>query len=557
MNTIRKFAGLLALAFALVVAGCGGGGGSASSGLSFFVTDDLNAGYSGVWVTLKKVELLNASGATIVFDDPVGRVINVRQLNSGGENRFALLGDDRVANGTYTGVRVTLGAQVALFPTGQSTGQLRTFDGLDGSGNKVLTANFVAPRALPDGDDNIVIDFKLEDWTENGTSVQNAQIAVGSNSGLDDPTRHESDDFEGTISALKGTSPDLSFTLNLRHGMTLNVRTDASTAVFNDDGSPNPTLANGKRVQVRGVFSPTEKVFLASSVKVKVGEEDEEEVKGPTFDVNAGDGTFFVSIHEAEGFLPETDSIKVQTDASATRFFSHGGIALTQAEFFAILAARPGVPVEAEGTVSGSGENQVLTAKKVKIEDDEDEDDEDEARGVVLSKDLVARSFVLSLTRWEGFAGSVGMQVSVTTDGSTTFRGNDDEPLTSEQFFNLLTVGEEAKAKGAFSGGVLQARRAELEGDDPHEAKGMVTNVDAGAFAFDIVLASWEGFNGSFGMAVHVTTSPSTTFRDDDGNSMTREAFFAALSGGSVVEVEGTFNSGTSTFSATKAKFDD
>jgi hypothetical protein len=127
-------------------------------------------------------------------------------------------------------------------------------------------------------------------------------------------------------------------------------------------------------------------------------------------------------------------------------------------------------------------------------------------------------------------------------------------------------LGVEAKVghgrvevKGTFTVGVLFARRASLDhGDnDPSEARGTVSSVNAGAFTFDLVLCHWEGFSGSAGMTIHVATTGSTSFRAPDRSSMTRDAFFASREIVAIVDTEGTFDSRTTTLTAVKARFED
>lgn len=559
-HSILSIIGLMLVALAaLLAAGCGGGGGSAvSSAASFFITDDLNTGYDAVWVSIKKVELISASGATVVFDDSAGHVVNVRALNSGGLARFLFLGDDRVPQGVYTGMRFTLDDKVVLFPTGASTGQNRLFAGLDANSNKVVALTFAVPIDTSLPNTKFVADFKLSDWTEDGTFVQNCPINEGSHSGLDNPDRHHEDDYKGTVSGLAGNAPEQTFTLNSQRGTRFTVMTDANTAIFNKNGAPNPVLADGKVVEVRGTFSPADGSLLATSIRIKGSEsEDPHEVKGPTSDVNEGASTFKITIREAEGFVPETDVVTVQVNPSTTRFRSHGGVTLTSAEFFAVLMANPGIEVEAEGTVT-VGVETVMNAKSVKIED-EHEDEGDEAKGTVTSIDAGVGSFAMTLIEWEGFTGSVGQSVNVTTNLETAYKNDNGETMTKEAFFAALAVGGKVEVKGQYEAGTIAATRLKLEDleSNEDEAKGSVILINAPEFKFDIALTNWEGFSGSVGMTVHVDASSTTNFRGLNGEPITKEVFFAEIGLGASVEAKGTFNSGTSTLTAVRVKMDD
>src|SRR6185503_17594707 len=124
---MKKLAHWLFLLVVLVAAGCGGGsgGGGANGDVGIFVTDDLNTNFEAVWVTLFKVELEKQGGGFVtVFDDPNGKVINLRALNDGNP-RYAFLGKDRVPEGTYTGIRFTLDKDVHIVPNGTDTAQDR------------------------------------------------------------------------------------------------------------------------------------------------------------------------------------------------------------------------------------------------------------------------------------------------------------------------------------------------------------------------------------------------------------------------------------------------
>jgi hypothetical protein len=551
---------------ALLVAGCGGGGGGGglSGGVGIFLTDDLNTGYDAVWVTLYKVELESVGGRTTVFDDPNGRVYNLRALNDGNP-RYAFLGKSSVPEGTYTGVRFTLDDDVRIVPAGSSTGNDRKFadqylDPADAT-RAILHLTFDSPKQLGAGSSDLVCDFVLASWTENGTKIENCLVDDAPASGLDDGDRHDEDEFKGAISGLSGSSPNFTFRLNFPGGRSVPVATDSSTAIFNNNGSPSPQLANGKRVEVRGVWNPALQAVLARSVKIKnQGENDDDdphEVKGVAVDVNAEAGTFDVELGFAEGFFPTEMFVHVTT-SEATRYFSNGGLLITRAQFFEALSLG-GLRVEAEG-VWNSGTN-TLAAVKVKLEDEDDEL-EAEAKGAPNTINAEAGTFRIQLREWEGFSSHVGAQINVVTHAGTHFRDIEGENITKEAFFAQLATAQEVKAEGRFQDGTItasQVRIRERSGgtDGEAEAFGGPSNVNAGARTFDLTLVEWEGFNGSAGQVIHVVMQSGATFRGLDGESMSAEAFFQALATGHPVEAEGVWNSSTSTLTAHKAKLED
>lgn len=564
---MKKIAQWLLFALALLAVGCGGGGGGggASGGASIFLTDDLTTAYSAVWVKIFKVELIKQDGGMVsVFDDATGKVFNLRALNDGNP-RYAFLGKDSVPEGIYTGIRFTLDKDVSLQPTGSSNANARVFDDSyinpTNAEQAFLTINFPSPKTITGSVNDLVCDFVLSQWKDNGTKIHDCTVGEGNGNGLGNDDRHDHDDWEGTINGLEGTAPDQTFTLRVRGGCTLTVATSSDTAVFNANGDPNPQLANGKRVEVRGKFDPASRFVQASSVKIRNGEdhEDPHEVKGIAKEVNGEAGTFDVFLGEAEGFTPNADFVHVTT-TTATRFFSDGGVLLTREQFFAGLVGG-GKKVEAEGT--WNAETNTLAAVKAKIEDEE-EHHSAEAKGAPSEIDATAGTFKITLDEWEGFSGNRGGVISVVTNGDTDYRNGDGQKIEKEQFFTLLASADRVKVEGRYQEGVITAKHARIRtqgggggGGGQAEARGSVQNINLDAKTFDIVLNEWDGFDGEANMIVHVTFTANATFRGLDGETISKEAFFTKLVLGGYVEAEGSWNSGSQTLTAFKAKLED
>jgi hypothetical protein len=254
------------LAILLVVIGCGGGGtgggGTAGRG-PVFITDNLDS-HDHVWITLKKVVLTRASGDVTVFDDSVGKTVDLRGLRDGSGERYAFLAS--APSDTYTGMKITVDKTVVLFSSGSSTGVSRQFAGNNGS-TALLSISFSAPRAIGIGS-GFALDFDLSNWTDDGTFITgNPFLGEGQGNGLSDPSRHEREDFQGILQSLSGTTPNQTFSL-VRGVNSITVVTNDQTVVFNSNGMPNPVLANGKRVEVRGTFSVTQNALIATSVKI-------------------------------------------------------------------------------------------------------------------------------------------------------------------------------------------------------------------------------------------------------------------------------------------------
>jgi hypothetical protein len=561
---MRKLAQFILLVIALLGVGCGGGGGGGSTGaqggVGIFMTDDLNTGYSAVWVTVFKVELARQGGGFVtVFDDPNGKVVNLRALNDGSA-RYAFLGRDTVPAGTYVGMRFTLDKNVRLRPTGSGLTQAREFDDVyintSNSQQAILSFNFGTPKIVTGATTDLVADFVLASWTENGLKVQNAVVAEGAGTGLTNPSRHEEDRFKGTVTGLSGTSPNFSFTLNLQGGTAVTVNTNTNTAVFNHNGSQNPELANGKRVEVRGTFDPTTRVVVAASVKIKTSgdNDDEDEIKGVATVVDANLGTFNVAVDDADGFLPTAWSVLVTTSLN-TRYFSHSGVMMTKVEFFSVLSGG-GLRVEAEGTWNSS--TNTLAAVKVKLEDEID-DRQAEAKGLPGNINEAAGTFTISLTEWEGFAASSGTQINIVTGGVTRYRGEDGEALTKAQFFAALSAATGVKAKGVYSNGTIQAVQLEIKNNagGEAEAEGSVFNVNASAKTFSMLLFEWEGFSASANQQINVVMDANATYRGFDGSEVSASVFFTQLTNGRLAEVKGTWNASTQTLTAIRAKIED
>ena len=346
---------MLALACALV--GCGGGGGGTGGSsaptarVGVFITDDLGS-YDHVWVTVKAIDLIGPAGKKTVYSDPVGKAVDLASLNTAGASTFAFLGLGAIPEGRYTSIEVTLDDNLVLFPAGATVGQDRTFAG-SVNGQKLLTVHVDDAGEDIHGDDNLVIDFDLSQWNDNGAEVT-AVAAVRGTEGLDDPARHHGEDYKGTVSQLSTSG----FTLLPRKGAApIAVTTDANTVVFGDLAN----LANGQRVEVRGTFSIATRTLVATSVKIETGEQNENEARGTVASI--GSGTFDLTVGETDGFLPSSTAVHVTYNAN-TRFRGGHGTDLTQTQFEAALAA--GAQIEVEGTYEDA--SNTLAARKLKLE---------------------------------------------------------------------------------------------------------------------------------------------------------------------------------------------
>lgn len=459
MNQIKT---ILLLLVCLIVAGCGGGGGGGSSSSAqarVFVTDNLG-NYDHVWVMVKEVDLVGPSGTQVVFVSSAGQPLDLPTLNVSGVQHFAFLGLKGVPAGNYTQMVFKLDDQVVLFPHGVNVGQNRTFAGSSG-GLASLTVSLSAGQVS--GKTDFVGDFDLSQWSDDGVHVT-ASVREGDRSGLGDDSRHDREDFEGRVSNLAGTAPTFTFDLSQENGTPLHVTTDATTEIFNSNGTPNPALANGERVHVKGTFDPTAGVLAATSVKIQTGgDHDQPDANGAV--VSVGVGTFVMTVDEAEGFIPSDVSINVVPDPAAV-FIGDDCTTLTSDEFFALLAA--GVHVEVAGTYDSA--SNTFTATRLKVEHGEDgggggdgDGHDAQVTGVPSNVNAGAGTFDVTVSEWEGGSLHAGDVVHVVTNGDTHFKDANGETITSTQFFAGMGTSP-VEVEGHLAADLtLTARKAKFE----------------------------------------------------------------------------------------------
>lgn len=449
----------------LAAIGCGGGGSSSSNGsggdgggsgtISLFATDNLIAGYDHVWVSVTKVELTGEGGNRVIFEEPAGRVIDLRSLRDAAGRRFRLLSNRSISSGKFTGIQVTVDDTAAVFTTGATVGTEATFEG-SGEGVKVLSLTFPTPKMVGGGN-RLIVDFDLANWNLDGSTISatnGAYLALVDDTSLGNIDRHDRDEYKGNVSALTGTAPNQTFTLTLGAN-TVRVVTDANTAIFNENGSPSPTLTDGTRVEVYGAFSSSANAIVASRIKIDNENDDDDEVKGQITSFTAESNTISINLIRSRGFVPTTTAITIQY-ADTIRFFGRRGTRLTAAEFEATL--QNGGYIEAEGVLNGD----VLTATKLKVEDGDDQgghhgggggggnhDGEAEVRGAASNIDATAGTFQVAAVEWEGLILTSGQSVKVVVNSNVEFKVNGDN-VNRTTFFAALASGAQVKVEGTY-----------------------------------------------------------------------------------------------------------
>jgi len=456
---------LLASLACLAAIGCGGGGGgtggSSNSQARIFVTDDLG-NYDHVWVTVKEVDLVGSSGAKTVWQDPTGQTIDLAQLNQAGTQRYAFLGLGNVPAADYQSMRFVMADSVMLYPQGASAGLPRT---LAGSSGGLATVTIQGPIHVS-GSKDIVADFDLSQWSDDGSTVTPAG-KVGSGNGLGNAGNHETRTFNGTLSNLSGTSPTFTFNLSQHSGNKLKATTDADTVIFNSTGVTNPVLANGQHVLVRGTFDVQAGALVVSSIKILGGGDDGDSPEAHGTVASIGTNTFTLTVRHADDFYPANATVNVALDPNATFFVD--GIVTTQTDFFSQLTV--GSHVEVDGTYD-AGTN-TFTATRLRIETDDDESGggggngaghHAEAKGTITNIDTSVGTFNITVSSWQGGFFQNGQVVFVTTTPDTKFRVN-GQNVSASDFYAAITSPATVEIEGKWNGFTFTASKVSLEND--------------------------------------------------------------------------------------------
>ncbi len=444
--------------------GCGGGSASSGTGnFQLFITDDLHAGYSGVWVKVYKAQVKNAAGAsTTLFDSAEGTTVNLRQLNDGA-SRFLLLAPGVLPDGTYNKIEFVLDKSVTLVATPSGTTSTGNFPArMDDStaGRSKLEIN-LSPAIVIPGATRVAIDFDLRNWTFSG-GIVTPVLGVHPGTGLDDPARHERFEFKGLVRDLSGTAPTQSFILGLRAGGAITVSTDANTSIVSDGPA---ALANGLKAEVYGDFNPVTRTVAARVIKLESDFEDEAKAIGPASNIATVPNTFDLKPKFTRGFAPQGEKISVVTNPTTTRFRGRQGATLTSTQFYdALLAAGANAIVEVEGTYSST--NNTLTAKSVHIENEADLG-EDEAKGSSSEPNLEGKTFKITVSEHEGFDLPGGGIITVKVSPGTRFRTAAGAEINLPSFFETLAGGSRSvKVEGIFRDGVFNAGKAEFRNNN-------------------------------------------------------------------------------------------
>ncbi|MDE2126482.1 MAG: DUF4382 domain-containing protein [Armatimonadetes bacterium] len=467
----RTALALLVLA-AIGLAGCGGGGGTGSSGgpgatrsaaINTWMTDTPGSPYTHVWVTLYHVELATAHGAPLsAWSDPSGVVVDLASLHDSHGPLFAFLGSGSVTPGIYTMARVVLGADATVFTSASPSGQVVPISGQSaGSGQVAVSFNLKSPRTESSGSDDIAIDFNLAGFMITGGKLATA-MSEGDESGISDESRQTPREWDGSVSGLSGTAPNLSFSLQAASGEVIQVDVNQGTVVYNSDASPSPVLANGELVEVFGIRNTSLHAVEATAVQIDVAGSGDSDtavaVRGAPTNVLPSAGSFQVTVGSCRHLLPQLSTVNVLVTAN-TVLRDDGGVIETPAAFFSILGGSLGVKVV--GSYDSS--SNTITAFLCRI-DQSHEAGEVELSGPVSTIDLAQASFtVQTRTQWDGFINPGG-SLLVQTVAGTAYRLK-GQPITMAAFFAQLKAGESVRVHGTLSGTSVTAATVDIGSD--------------------------------------------------------------------------------------------
>ncbi len=388
-----------------------------------YITDAAGA-YDHAWITVKKVDVVGRKEAVTVYDDPVGKMIDLVPLAGTVKQQFALLGIARVAAEPSFQVRVTVDQSVTLVPTGASEGTTYTFAG-SASGSKTFT---ISVGHDPRG---VVADFDVANW-----QIADGQI-VGVVKGGDishvGPGDHAHQNFRGTVSHLSGSAPTVTF--DLTHGNhTLHVTANDQTILSNSDGSQNPVLANGANVRVAGTFGDRGSFTItASEIEIhKAPHQRKAFAEGIVR--RSGTDSFTMTPRHVDRFHPRAHDVHVST--SADSLFFKNGVSMTGAEFFAAISH--GSRVMVHGAYDRA--TNTIAAAHINLIERHENRHHVGVHGTVSGVDPAAGTFNLTLRGWEGAQLHVGDVVQVVTNDQTRFVGVALDHLRNGQ--NVRVVGD-------------------------------------------------------------------------------------------------------------------
>ncbi len=177
-------------------------------------------------------------------------------------------------------------------------------------------------------------------------------------------------------------------------------------------------------------------------------------------------------------------------------------------------------------------------------------EDENKAIGILSNANVGSLTFDLTPSYTRGFAPQ-GEKIIVQTNGTTKFRGAHGSTLTEAQFYAAVQAAGAnvtVEVEGTYSSGsnTLTAKSVHFESESEmgeDEGKGATGSPDSIEGTFNVTLTESEGFTPPGG-PLPVKVGPNAEFRDKNGNSITKSAFFDIITAGSkTVDIKGAYAS--------------
>lgn len=419
------------------------------------LTDAGYADYYRVFARVFQVDIQNATASRTVFQNLDGVVVDLRALGPDTGRLFFPLGSGPADIATYTNVSILVDTNLFVVdPLG--TGTPKQFaTSLDAGGGRSRLVVNLTSGTVSSGDNDIVLDFDLAAFTEDGSGRVLPVVRQVSDPALSDPARFVEADYRGVVANLGGAIPGQTFELQTPSG-TFRVAMTASTRLMNEGSGPNPVLANSDILEVSGRYDATGRRIIATAVqKESPGGDDPVSMRGAPIDVDGETGRFQLEVTGASGLFPTSAEYTVAT-TGLTIFKGLGGRALGRDDFFFDLIAAAGVRVE--GSMDAGGR---LIASRVFIESSLDEFAPDsEVEGVAAAPDLAARTFAVEATEFQGFAyagPNVGVTISEVDETFTALELEDGTPLTTAEFFAAIASRPVVNVVGRYVNGRIEA----------------------------------------------------------------------------------------------------
>ncbi len=443
------------------LAGCGGGGpdmsGTGTGGtaqtqsvLQTYITDNLATDYSKVWVSIRKITAVDASGTEVTLLDATAApvVVNLSSLASVGQ----FLSTVKIPAGVYGEVRVTLDNSVQLVSLDGATTITAK---LTATGTEfVVHVRNIDLDTAANG--QLVLDFNLARFTYDPlTGLVTPTIEAPKPSDAFGKFVRQQAEVHGTVKSVDTTAQTLVIDdARLGSGIVVSLATDA--VILDEASGKTVTLAGiaaGARVEIKGVVTPgtttADPVTVTASVihiepanpapgLVRVG--------GAGKVISVSGNLVTVALDEAN-FLPGANSVVVDV---STAEFEHGQLSDLSA----------GVGVAFRGTLSGTGTSAQVMATAIDVRGAPSQSDRQQNPGQTFSavNGAIANlnpdgTFTVTVTRADGPVVVPGLY-TVDASKATYMEGN----------ASCLAAGAVVQAVGSLVNTTLTAKFMNVKG---------------------------------------------------------------------------------------------